>query len=110
MDCVGIYFQKHHKRTLGSPDICIPSKKIAIFIDGDFWHGYRYKTWKDRLGSDFWRQKIERNMARDKRTFRKLRKEGWTVMRVWEHALQKDTKKTISNIEDLIKDIPLLKK
>lgn len=93
-----VYFQRHHRRTPGSPDICIPSRKIAVFIDGDFWHGYRYKRWKDRLGSDFWRVKIEGNMRRDRRNFRKLRKLGWKVLRVWEHDLAKRETETIERI------------
>lgn len=49
-----IYFQKHYTKIKGTPDIAVPSKKIAVFIDGDFWHGYRYPQWKNTLSSDFW--------------------------------------------------------
>jgi DNA mismatch endonuclease (patch repair protein) len=93
-----VYFQRHHKGTPGSPDICIPSKKIAVFIDGDFWHGYRFKRWKDKLGTDFWRVKIQNNMKRDQRNFRKLRRMGWRTMRVWEHQLEREGEKSISKI------------
>jgi len=98
----GVYFQRHHKRTPGCPDVCIPSKKIAVFIDGDFWHGYRFKRWKDKLGTDFWRVKIQINMNRDQRNFRKLRRMGWKVMRVWEHEIEKREHESVSKIYDFI--------
>jgi DNA mismatch endonuclease, patch repair protein len=99
-----VYFQKHHKGTLGSPDICLPKRKIAVFIDGDFWHGYRYKKWRDRLGSDFWRIKIEKNMSRDRRNFRKLKRSGWKIMRIWEHDLNKKEEKTITRIFEFLRN------
>lgn len=94
----GIHFQRHHKKTLGSPDIALPSKKIAIFIDGDFWHGFRYPAWKKRLKSKFWRDKIERNRRRDKLYHQRLRNQGWKVKRIWEHQLKKDFPGTIKKI------------
>lgn len=94
----GIYFQKHHKKIIGTPDVALPRKKIAIFIDGDFWHGFRYPIWKNRLSSKYWRKKIERNRERDKQTFLTLRKQGWKVLRVWEHELSKNFDNTISKI------------
>lgn len=93
-----IYFQKHYKRVIGTPDVALPRKKIAIFVDGNFWHGYRYPTWKKRLTSGYWRKKIERNRERDKRTFSILRKLGWKVLRVWEHELNNDFNSTMNKI------------
>lgn len=98
----GIYFRKHYKKAAGTPDVCLPRKKLAVFIDGDFWHGYRYNSWKKRLSSSFWTGKIERNIARDKRTFRKLRASGWKVMRVWEHQLQDEPEKYTSKIIEFL--------
>jgi len=94
----GIYFQKHYKGILGTPDVAIPKKKIAVFIDGDFWHGFRYPAWKKRLHSKFWVTKIERNRARDRRTFAKLRRDGWKVMRLWEHQILKSPQKTLTGL------------
>jgi DNA mismatch endonuclease, patch repair protein len=99
-----VYFQKHHKATPGSPDICLPKKKTAVFIDGDFWHGYRYNPAKTRLPSKFWIAKIERNIARDKRNFRKLRRASWKVMRVWEHQLNKDFIAQMDRIETFLRN------
>lgn len=94
----GIYFQRHYKKALGTPDIAIPSRKIAVFIDGDFWHGFRYPIWKKRLKNRFWEKKIERNRERDKLYHGKLRKMGWRVLRVWEHQLKSDFGKIVNGI------------
>lgn len=99
----GIYFQKHYKKVVGTPDIALPAKKKAVFIDGDFWHGFRYPLWKSRLKSKYWQNKIETNRARDKSTHSKLRYMGWKVLRVWEHQLNKDFDKTIRKIIRFLK-------
>ena len=89
-----IHFQKHYKRVAGSPDVAVPSKKLAVFIDGDFWHGYRFAKWKDKLPKVYWQDKIATNIRRDRRTFAKLRRGGWKVMRVWEHELTEQKKES----------------
>ncbi|GAJ07086.1 unnamed protein product, partial [marine sediment metagenome] len=61
-----IYFQKHYKRAVGNPDIALPRKKKAVFIDGDFWHGRDFHKLKKRLPKKYWLKKIERNVQRDK--------------------------------------------
>ncbi len=94
----GFRFQRNYRRAAGSPDVAFPKRKIAIFVDGDFWHGYRYPRWKHKLGSDFWRAKIETNIKRDRRNFAKLRRRGWRVLRVWEHQLKKDLDGTVERI------------
>ena len=100
----GIYFQKHYRFAAGTPDVAVPKKKIAVFIDGDFWHGYRYPAWKRKLSSEFWRAKIERNRQRDIRNFRTLRRQGWHVLRVWEHQLKKNNRtKFIEKIAEFIR-------
>lgn len=101
-----IHFQRHYKKVAGTPDVAFPRRKIAIFIDGDFWHGYRYPAWKHKLHSDFWRKKIERNRQRDKNTFRKLRRKGWLVLRIWEHEIQKDLDKCLTDILALLRSNP----
>ncbi len=85
-----VYFQKHYRGCVGTPDIAVPSRKLAVFVDGDFWHGYRYPAWRHKMKRGFWREKIERNRARDKRHFASLRRGGWKVLRVWEHEIKKD--------------------
>ena len=99
----GLSFQRNYKKVLGSPDVALPRQKVAIFIDGAFWHGYRYPSWSKRLSSKFWKTKIERNRKRDRNTFAKLRGDGWRVMRVWEHELEADSEKAIKKIVSLVK-------
>jgi DNA mismatch endonuclease (patch repair protein) len=100
-----VYFQRHHKATPGKPDVCLPKRKIAVFIDGDFWHGYGYSRKTTKLSSPYWVAKIERNRARDRRNFRRLRGAGWKVMRVWEHQLNRDFIRQMDRIEEFLKKI-----
>ncbi len=83
-----IYFQKHYKSAIGSPDIALPRKKRAVFIDGDFWHGHTFERRKDNLPA-FWTAKIIHNVKRDKAYRAQLRREGWQVYRVWEDDLMR---------------------
>lgn len=83
----GVYFQKHYKKVIGNPDIALPSKRKAIFIDGDFWHGYQFSKLKQRLPRKYWLAKIERNIKRDKIYRTELKNKGWEILRVWEHEL-----------------------
>jgi len=62
----GLRFRKHVKDLPGKPDIVFPKDKVAVFIDGDFWHGYRFPAWEDKV-SDFWKKKITGNRKRDAR-------------------------------------------
>ncbi len=82
----------------GCPDIALPRKKKAVFIDGDFWHGYQFSKNKKRLPKKYWQDKIEGNIKRDKYNRSKLEKEGWAVLRVWEHEILKNFDETMSKI------------
>jgi len=93
-----VYFQKHYKKAIGSPDIALPSKKKAIFIDGDFWHGYQFLKLKQRLPRKYWLAKIERNVKRDRSYRAELKNKGWKVLRIWEHELLENPDKTIDKI------------
>ena len=103
-----VYFQKHYKYAFGTPDIALPRKKLAVFIDGDFWHGDRYKKWKGRLKSEYWTNKIEHNIRRDKDTFSKLHGSGWQTLRIWEHEIEKDLTVAVGKIVNFLsfKDKP----
>ena len=98
----GVYFQKHYKKAPGSPDIALPRKKIAIFIDGDFWHGWQFSKKKGKLPKKYWLAKIESNIQRDKRNHAKLRREGWRTLRVWEHQLKNQQEKYLKKILEFI--------
>lgn len=71
----------------GRPDFVFLKLKTAVFVDGCFWHGCPKHGAKPKTNAAFWRKKIETNRACDKRVNRLLRQRGWTVLRVWEHAL-----------------------
>lgn len=91
-ELVGLYLRKHQKNVFGNPDFSNKSKKIALFIDGCFWHGCKVHFKMPKTNRKFWKNKISRNMKRDKQVNRTLRKEGWTIIRVWEHKSKKDLK------------------
>jgi DNA mismatch endonuclease (patch repair protein) len=84
----GLRFRVHRRLLAGSRrevDVVFPGAKVAVFVDGCFWHGCpEHGTWP-RNNADFWRAKIEGNVARDRDTDTRLAAEGWTVVRVWEH-------------------------
>lgn len=88
---------KMYPKMFGNPDFILSDEKIAIFCDGDFWHGYRYHT-KKKPRQKFWRDKIEGNMRRDAKVSRKLRRAGWSVLRLWEHDIEKRTAICIDKI------------
>jgi DNA mismatch endonuclease, patch repair protein len=94
-------FEKHPADLPGRPDIVFRSVEVAVFIDGDFWHGWRFPLWRKKL-SRKWRDKIAGNRARDQRNFRKLRRQGWKVIRIWEHQLEQDLPRCIERIETAV--------
>lgn len=81
-------FKTHLTEIKGKPDIIFEKQKVCVFLDSDFWHGWQYPRWKHLLKNDFWRDKIERNRARDKETTFFLKRQGWKVVRIWEHQVK----------------------
>jgi DNA mismatch endonuclease, patch repair protein len=94
----GLRFRKHCSRLPGRPDLVFFASKVVVFVDGDYWHGWRFPAWKNTL-SPYWKAKIERNRRRDLCNFRKLRRSGWHVIRVWEHQVERDAERCIDLIE-----------
>lgn len=92
-----IYFARHVDSLPGKPDVVFRRCRLAVFVDGEFWHGHNYDDWKGGLSS-FWRNKIEKNMARDRRVDSELRTLGWTVIRLWGKGLQRNPEECIRNI------------
>ena len=80
---------RRHQPVFGKPDFVFPKKKLAVFVDGCFWHGCPKHGVKPKQNARFWREKIARNKARDRLVNRTLRARGWRVLRVWEHELTK---------------------
>lgn len=102
---LGYRYRLNYRKLEGSPDIAITRLKIAIFVDGEFWHGQNWEERKQKLRSnrDYWIEKIEENMARDRRNDSHLAEQGWQVIRFWEKEVLKDpdgcVEKILSYIE-----------
>jgi len=94
----GLRFRKHCPWLPGRPDLTFVTTKVTVFVDGDYWHGWRFPAWKDKM-SLYWKQKIEGNRKRDQSNFRKLRRDGWLVIRLWEHEVERDAESCISRIQ-----------
>ena len=73
----------------GKPDIVFPKARVAVFVDGCFWHGHPTKCRMPKAHRAYWEWKIARNMARDRLVTRALREKGWKVVRIWEDTVQK---------------------
>lgn len=101
---LGYRYRKNDKRLPGSPDIAIPRHHIAIFVDGEFWHGKDWETRKLRLkrNREYWIEKIEENIARDKRVDDQLRIMDWIPVHFWSKDALKDTDSCVSDILGLI--------
>jgi DNA mismatch endonuclease (patch repair protein) len=97
----GFRFRKHVRDLPGKPDIVFQTEQVSVFVDGDFWHGYRFPKWEHRLPL-FWREKIRKNRERDERNFRKLRAAGWRVVRLWQHEIEGDFENCIAKVVDVV--------
>jgi DNA mismatch endonuclease (patch repair protein) len=84
-----VRFETHCKDLPGRPDFVVRDKSMAIQVDGDFWHGWRFPAWRHKLQPK-WARKIESNRKRDRRNRAKLRQSGWRVLRIWEHQIERD--------------------
>lgn len=89
----GLRYQKNVTSIFGKPDLVFKGKKVAVFCDSEFWHGYNWEERKKDFKShqEFWIPKIERNMERDKEVTEELQKQGWTVLRFWGKEIKKNT-------------------
>jgi len=101
---VGIRYRKNYKKVAGSPDIAITKYKIAIFVDGEFWHGYDWENKKLKLKSnkEYWIEKIEENIKRDNRNDSILIDMGWTPVHFWELQVKNDLDGCVNKIVDII--------
>lgn len=101
----GLRYRKNVTTMLGKPDIVFKGKKVAVFCDSEFWHGY---DWENRCNDfksnrDFWIPKIERNIQRDKEVTAELVRQGWTVLRFWGKEIGKNTKGCADKIEKAVR-------
>jgi DNA mismatch endonuclease (patch repair protein) len=100
----GYRYRKNDKRLPGSPDIAILKHRVAIFVDGEFWHGKDWAQRKARLvrNREYWIEKIEENIARDQRNDQALLQLGWTPIHFWEKEVLKKLPNCVAEIDDLI--------
>ena len=101
----GFRYRKNDKRLPGKPDIVLPKYKTVIFVNGCFWHkheGCKYFVWP-KSNSEFWKEKIESNIVRDKKQYEELKNAGWHVIIVWECELKK--KQRMDTLERLVTEI-----
>ena len=96
----GIRYRKNYKALPGKPDIAITKYRVAIFVDGDFWHGRDFEKIKNRLDTnkEFWIKKIETNKKRDLEVDNNLSEMGWIVLRFWESDIRGKLNKCIWEI------------
>jgi DNA mismatch endonuclease (patch repair protein) len=97
----GLRFRKNVRGLPGSPDIVFSKAKVAVFVDGDFWHGRDFDAWKEKL-QPFWRAKIERNIERDAQNASDLEALGWRVVRVWEKEIKKELEAALDKVSRLV--------
>lgn len=99
----GLRYQKNVTDIFGKPDLVFKGKKVAVFCDSEFWHGYNWNERKNDFKShqEFWIPKIERNMERDKEVTAELQKQGWTVLRFW----GKDIKRSVKECADIVEKV-----
>ena len=97
----GIRYRKNWRKLTGCPDIVLTRQKIAIFVDGDFWHARGYQ---DRPGSQidtnqsYWQKTLARNVERDREVNDQLTEQGWLVLRFWESDIKKDLDNVLAEI------------
>ena len=105
----GYRYRKNYKKLPGSPDIVLTKYKIAIFCDGEFFHGKDWDTLKLKLeksnNSEYWIKKISRNIEHDDEINKKLDFEGWTVIRFWGKDIKKHTDECVKVVEETIFDM-----
>jgi DNA mismatch endonuclease (patch repair protein) len=102
----GLRYRKNVKTIYGKPDIAFIGKKVAVFCDSEFWHGYAWEIYQEdfQTNQSFWIPKIERNIQRDIEVNNKLRSEGWTVLRFWGREIKRNTSYCADIIEKAVRN------
>ena len=101
----GLRYRKNVKTVYGKPDIAFIGKKVAVFCDSEYFHGYDWENKNKEIKSnrDFWIPKIEKNMARDKAVTEKLKSDGWIVLRFWGNEIKRNLSQCADKIESVVK-------
>jgi len=93
-----IYFAAYVSKITGKPDIVFRRKKVAVFIDSDFWHGHPKRCIMPKTNSTYWKKKIEGNRKRDKFVNAELKNNGWMVIRLWEYDIKHTFEKSFQKV------------
>ena len=103
----GLRYRKNYRVLPGSPDIAILRYRVAVFVDGEFWHGKDWENRKEKLKSnrEYWIAKIEENIARDKRNDNLLTNLGWIPIHFWEKEVNKEIESCVSRVMEIISRI-----
>jgi DNA mismatch endonuclease Vsr len=99
----GLVFTCFDKSVFGKPDLTFPEQKIAVFIDSDFWHGNPKRFVRPKTNVEYWDDKIEKNRKRDRIVNRRLRKEGWIVLRIWEYDIKHNLNSCVNRFFRIVK-------
>lgn len=100
-----IYFSRNVKSIIGKPDFVFRRKKVAVFVDSDFWHGHPVRGHLPKSNLGYWQEKIGRNKRRDAAVNKELRAKGWHVLRIWEHSIKKHYSRSVNRILKAIGDV-----
>lgn len=103
----GYRYRRNYKKLPGSPDIALTKYRVAVFVDGEFWHGENWKERKTKLkhNREYWIEKIEENIARDRRVDLQLKDMGWTPIHFWEKQVLKHTDDCVADVVKLLEEI-----
>lgn len=102
----GLRYRKNVNNIYGKPDIVFAGKKVAVFCDSEFWHGYNWEVRKNDFKSrqEFWIPKIERNIQRDIEVTKKLEADGWMVLRFWGNEIKRNAKECADIVEKAVRE------
>jgi len=104
----GFRYRTNRADLAGRPDIVFPSRRVVVFVDGDFWHGKNWNMRKVKLAqghnADYWISKIEWNVERDRERGRELSAAGWLVLRVWESQIHADVGRVVRRLELILRN------
>ena len=100
----GYRYRKNYKKLPGSPDIALTTYRVSVFVDGEFWHGENWEERKTKLkhNREYWIEKIEENMARDKCVDAQLQEMGWITVHFWEKEVLKNTDNCVAYILSIL--------
>lgn len=99
---VGLRYRLHTRTPVGKPDVVFAQKRVAVFIDGCFWHGCPEHYVRPRSREPFWKQKLKENFERDRRQTLELEALGWRVVRVWEHEVFETPAEVVARVQSAL--------